>query len=917
MLARYAVALLLAFISGCASLSKSPSLTTDPNWVSETLPNGMRYHLYPIDGEQIELRLVVNVGSLNEEDKERGYAHFIEHMAFNGTQRFPNNSVFTEFAQVGVEFGPDINAVTDYGRTVYQLSLPDNKRLPEALDWFRDISDGMTLDRNEVAGEVGVIFAEWRRDNREDTSWPLKLYEDLIDDSLYIDRDPIGTEFTLNRVTPERLRAFYDKWYQANRIQLVVIGGFDAEDVQVEIEEEFASLRSESPNPEPHSIIPVDRDTQYPLTLYASQGESPALVVSFKDGEDKYPQTLAEQRELWLHWMILDAVQLRLEEQFERENLAHNGLYFNFGFLPGWTVYELSVEFNDIDRPFVLDSVARNIASLRDHGVTFDEFLSLLEQYESSIFFHEDQLPIEVAENVYNDLYYNRLPQSRSEQNANFNKFLEEIELDDLNHELARLLKPSNQSLSLVYGKGESIANAEKQRDRYMNTVAKQGDVIRVSYAEVQIPQPESFLSVSEDAIEMAENVFRWKLPNGLPTLYYKMDDSYYETQVVLQAKGGVAAMSTKERAALDFLFETYRNGSVGDVSSNDFSHYLESLGVNIEPQVYGNSHNFSMYVPTEALLDGLNAMRYLVENATPNRVAFEREKVRLIERMNLAQTSPYEVFGRASIDLIYPAPSYESALTTEDYESVTFEDVTALFDKLFGDMGHFSVYVVSDEPLLAVQGVVTAFLGNMKTTREKTEARPLSYNQRGGRVIKHLSPENRTYVEQVYIRSSTPRTVDSVFAEDLLNRVLQTRYNQIVREEYSLSYDPYFSSWTWDGEDVVTTTMTALVSPDKEKELTLLWPKIRTSLTKPVTKTERDNAARQLIKDLYESQTDPQFLVGSIARYDLWGYDLEGLIFPEQVIERIDTKTLSEMASVLFEDAAFFESILRPIKAK
>ncbi|CZF86404.1 M16 family metallopeptidase [Grimontia marina] len=916
MLVRYAVALFVLLISGCASFPKSPTLTPDPNWVSATLPNGMRYHLYPIEGEQIELRLIVNVGSLDEEDNERGYAHFIEHMAFNGTRRYPNNSVFEEFAQVGVEFGPDINAVTEYGRTVYQLSLPDHKRLPDALDWFRDISDGMTLDRNEVAGEVGVIFAEWRRDNREDTPWPLKLYDDLIDDSLYIDRDPIGTESTLNRVTAESLKAFYDKWYQANRIQLVVIGGFDVENVKVEIEEEFSSLGTESTLPEPYSILPVDRDTQYPLTLYASQGESPALVVSFKDGEDKYPQTLAEQRDLWLRWMVLDAVQLRLEEQFERENLAHNGLYFNFGFLPGWKVYELSVEFNDIDRPYVLDSVARNIASLRDHGVTLDEFLSLVEQYESRNFFHEDQLPIEVAENVYNDFYYNRLPQSRSEQNDNFNKFLEDIELDDLNRELTRLLKPSNQSLTIVYGKGESIANAEKQRDSYMNTVVNQGEIVKVSYAEVQIPQPEPFVTVTEDAIEMAENIFRWKLPNGMPALYYKMDDSDYETQVVLQAKGGVAAMSTKERAALDLLFETYRNGSVGEVSSNDYSHYLESLGVNIEPQVYGNSHSVSMYVPTEYLLDGLNALRYLVENTTPSEVAFEREKVRLIERINIAQTSPYEVFDRASLNLIYPPPSYESPLTIEDYESVTFEDVTSLFNKLFGDMGYFSVYVVSDEPLLAVQGVVTALLGNLKTTREKTEVKSLIYNQKGGRVVKHLSPEDRTYVEQVFIRSSTPRTVDSVFAEDLLNRVLQTRYNQIVREEYSLSYDPFFSSWTWDGESVVTTTMTALVSPDKEKELESLWPKIRKALTKPVTKTERNNAARQLIKDWYESQTDPQFLVGSIARYDLWGYDLEGLIFPEQVIERIDNKTLSEMASVLFDDAAFFESILRPINA-
>lgn len=915
MLVRYAAALIVLLISGCASLSSSPQLTTDPNWVSETLPNGMRYHLYPIEGEQIEVRLVVNVGSLNEGEDERGYAHFIEHMAFNGTQRYPNNSVFEEFAQVGVEFGPDINAVTDYGRTVYQLSLPDAQRLPNALDWFRDISDGLTLDSLEVKAEVGVIFAEWRHDNREDTSWPLKLYEALIDGTPYIDRDPIGTELSLNSVTPESLRAFYEKWYQANRIQLVVIGGFNVENLQSEIEEEFSSLRTESKKPESHRIVPVDRDTQYPLTLYASQGESPALVVSFKDGEDQYPETLQDQRSLWLHWMMLDAVQLRLEEQFERENLAHNGLYFNFGFLPGWTVYELTVEYNDVDRPYVLESVAKNLASLRDYGVTEDEFSSLVEQYEASIVFYENQLPIEVAENVYNDLYYNRLPQSRVEQNDNFSQFLQNIELKDLNRELARLLKASNQSLTLVYGKGESIANAELQRNQYIETLAKPGEVVKVSYADVEIPQPDSFVTVTEDAVEMAENVFRWKLPNDLPVLYYKMDDSYYETQVVLQAKGGVASMTTKERAALDLMFETYRNGSVGDVSANDFSHYLESLGVNIEPQVYGNSHNFSMYVPTEVLLEGLNALRYLIENVSPSEVAFEREKARLIERMNLAQTSPYDLFGRASLALIYPRPSYESPLGTEDYQGLTFEDVTSLYEKLFGDMGHFNVYVVSDEPVLAVQGVVTALLGNLQTKRERTDTSPLHYNKDGGKVVRHLSPENRTYVEQVYIRASTPRTVDSVFAEDLLNRILQARYNQLVREKYSLSYDPFFSSWTWDGESVVTTTMTALVSPDKEQALAALWPTIKQTLTQPVTQTERENAARQLLKDLYDSQTDPQFIVGTLARYDLWGYALEGLIFPEQVIDRINTQRLSRMASALFDDAAFFESILRPAK--
>ncbi len=81
---------------------------------------------------------------MNERENERGYAHFIEHMAFNGTRHFPNNSVFKTFAEVGVQFGPDINAVTDYGRTVYQLSLPDDEKLGEALRWFRDSGDGIT-----------------------------------------------------------------------------------------------------------------------------------------------------------------------------------------------------------------------------------------------------------------------------------------------------------------------------------------------------------------------------------------------------------------------------------------------------------------------------------------------------------------------------------------------------------------------------------------------------------------------------------------------------------------------------------------------------------------------------------------------------------------------------------------------------
>lgn len=559
MLARYVAIAVILFLSGCAN-NASPPLLTDPNWSSETLANGFRYHLYPIEGQEIEMRLIVNVGSLSEREQERGYAHFIEHMAFNGSRRFPHNTVFEEFAQVGVEFGPDINAITDYGRTIYQLSLPDNQSLPKALDWFRDIGDGLTLDESEVKSEIGVIFGEWRQDDRQDASWPMKLYESTLAGSLYANRDPIGTELTLTNVTPESLRRFYRHWYQANQMQLVVTGGFDVNETAQWIEEEFASLPSNNPQPAKHELPPLSSNGKYPTSLSASKGESPAIVISIQGGEDNYPNTLAAQRALWQRWMLLDAIQLRLEEQFDRQGISHNGLFIDFTFSPGKSVYELVVDFNAADREAMVDALAHNLAALRDSGITNAEYQALVEQYAANVQFDDIQFPLDVAEKAVSDLYFNRLPQSQTQLESNFRRFLSLLSLDDINRELTALLDVDNQAISLVYAAGEESADAAILQQSYLEQVAKPGEAVNVTYADVEIPAPTVSPSVAGKITEPAPRLFVWTLENGLPVHYYRLDDSQSETQMVLQAKGGIASLSTKERAALELMFETYRS---------------------------------------------------------------------------------------------------------------------------------------------------------------------------------------------------------------------------------------------------------------------------------------------------------------------------------------------------------------------
>ncbi|OEF48970.1 hypothetical protein A1OW_13920 [Enterovibrio norvegicus] len=905
--------LMVLLLVGCSSLSISPPLTTDQHWISETLPNGFRYHLYPIEGQDVELRLIVNVGSLNERENERGYAHFIEHMAFNGTTHFPNNSVFNEFAAVGVQFGPDINAVTDYGRTVYQLSLPDDEKLDEALRWFRDIGDGISLSEKGVKNEIAVIFGEWRLDNKAQSSWQLQVYDDVLNDTPYVDRDPIGTEQTLTQANATSLSRFYKKWYSANRMQLVVVGDMNALALQQVIHHDFASLPTESNIPERHVLPDAQEGFQFPLTVLGQQGQSPAIVVNIKEGQYTPASTLKEQRARWLDWMVTDAIQLRLEEQLDRRAINNNGVYSNVSFVPGWNVYEFTVDHNQQTRDDVVDAVARDFASLRDIGIGESEFQLLFEQYQNIDFSMDSYSSIDNAENAVSNLYINRLPQDAFEEHDNFQRFLNELLREDINARLRELLSPSTMSLTIAYGRGESLASADALKRDFFDAVAQAGEDVTIEYKQVQIPQPTPVASPDFPPKVVSRDLYQWMLPNDVPTTFYQMDDGTGYSHVVLQAKGGLSSLTRLERAAVNMLYETYRRGSVDDIDLNDFYHYVDGLSASIVPSVYTNVHNIALSTSSDTLAESLNALRFLIEHIAPDEQAFYREKSRLLARLNSVKSSSYDEFERASLQLMYPDDSFESQLNLEDYEQLTFNDVVAVYQRLFADLGNMKVYVASDLPPSVIQHLTGTYLGSLSTQRPPSKISPVVLHEKGGRVVLATSPEYRTYIEKIFVLKVKRRDVEQFFAEDMLNRVIQVRYNAIMRERFGFDYDPYFYAWTWDGEKVLVAMFTALIDPEREEELQKRWPAIQAELMRPVSQQERNNAGVQLSREINSMTRDSHQLIGALARYDTWGYGVEGLLAPEDVVKRIDVEKLNALAASIFAAKTQFENILRP----
>jgi len=233
-------------------------LKADPKAVFGTLDNGLRYIVLPNDEPpgRASLRIYMDAGSLMEEDDQQGMAHFLEHMAFNGSRNFPGGEMVEYFQRLGMAFGADTNAHTSFKETVYMLELPkvEPKLVTEGLQLFRDYLDGMNLDAAEIDRERGIILSEKLSRDSIEYRTMIAGYKFALPESLLPERLPIGIEETLKTMQRPRFADFYEKWYTPKRAMIVAVGDFkDVPAVEAEIQKQFADAkprRGDAPDPQ-------------------------------------------------------------------------------------------------------------------------------------------------------------------------------------------------------------------------------------------------------------------------------------------------------------------------------------------------------------------------------------------------------------------------------------------------------------------------------------------------------------------------------------------------------------------------------------------------------------------------------------------------------------------------------------------
>jgi zinc protease len=246
----------------------SAPVPVDPRITIGYLPNGLRYYIRvnPRPYRRAELRLAVNVGSVVEDSDQLGLAHFLEHMAFNGSEHFAQQDLINFMASIGMRLGPGVNADTSFDETVYKLHVPTDNReaMSKAFLFFADLAHRLSFDPEAIDKERGVVIEEWRQGRGADARMQDKQFPVLLKGSRYAERLPIGGAESIRTFKPEALKRFYKDWYRPDLMAVVAVGDFDKGEVERLIKENFGTIpTADRPRPRPAFDVPDHAETLF------------------------------------------------------------------------------------------------------------------------------------------------------------------------------------------------------------------------------------------------------------------------------------------------------------------------------------------------------------------------------------------------------------------------------------------------------------------------------------------------------------------------------------------------------------------------------------------------------------------------------------------------------------------------------
>jgi len=807
-----AAAVMMAAVTGCNSAKvekKAHELEMNPAVVTGTLDNGVNYYVMKNSEpkNRILLRLVVKAGSCMEEDDQKGVAHFIEHLAFNGTENFEKNSIVDFFELIGMDFGADLNAYTSFEETVYQLEIPadDPELLKTAMLIFHDWASAITFEEEEINKERGVVTEEWRGRRGLNGRISDAILDFFLDGSRFEDRMPIGDMEIIKNIPRQRVVDFYEKWYRPELMSVVVVGDAETENLEAAVKEAMSIIpASKEKITSPRFDVPARTEKAIYTMRDPEQATTISEILIQEEGfEPRHTEEQMKTRQIIE--LIGEIVNLRLNEitmDADAPWLAANvtGLNYNNGtnfngvaFLAKDGMYEQALK-------TVLDEIDR----LSIYGVTESELkrekeaaLSSAEQRYST---RETIRSGSIINSIVNQIACGKTYLSEDALYELKKKILDAITLEEVNEAVKALFGSRGMVYFNLAGENSELLPDEQIMDIWQNY---KSEAELEAYVD-NVPEGELMLRPSEKAAITSKRTIEelgateYILENGLK-IYTKVTD-FEKNSIRISglSKGGSALVADEDIPSMTYAAMYTILSGIGPMDYNQFVKAISSLNVSLSVNVDYHQERFSASSP-EKDLEKLLQIVNLVMTA-PNFTETGWNQV-MLQANNAAQNygvSPEDVFSEKVTELVYGGKSLRhSPVSPEFVSKINREKAEQLFRERFNNAADFAFTFVGDFNEENVVDLCCYYLGAIPgdvNKREETVYEPCRFPKGLTKETVVKGVENKG---QVFIGfGGTLRAADDVTETwrdiemiEQLQSLVDIKLREVIREDKGGTY--------------------------------------------------------------------------------------------------------------------------------
>ncbi len=726
-------ALLLAVLTNAQPAAEAP-LPFHPEMRQGALDNGLQYFIMPHAEPEgrAELRLALRAGSLQEDPDQLGLAHFIEHMAFNGTEHFAKNELIDYLESTGMRFGADLNAYTSFEQTVYLLQVRTDS-LPEletGLLILQDWASGLSFDTTEIDKERGVVISEWRSSLSASQRLQQKYLPVLYQDSRYAERLPIGDPELIKTADYATIRRFYNDWYRPDLMAVVAVGDFDPEWMEQEIKTRFGRLEN-PPAPRPRRNYPMPG---HDSTLFAIHTDPEAaftrVQVIFKHPGESLPvATRKDARKQLIHSLYNGMLNSRLFEVQQQADppftFAYSGYGSNVGHLATYATYAFTQK-GGAGRG--IEAVLRETMRARQHGFTATELerqkKEILRAVEKAAR-EQDKIKSERLADRAVRFFIEKTPLMSARQRLElYRELLPTITLQEINPLPRQWLTPDNRVV-IVTGPEDPDAplpsRAEMQAllDRLKNLeLPPYEDEVTDAPLLAEIPAPTPVVSVEKTPSLGLEE---WELPNGLTVVLKPTDFKNDEILMTAFSPGGHSLYSEEDYFSTGAAARLVDLGGLGAFNLTSLQKKLAGKNVSAGPYIDELYEGINGNCAPEDL-ETLLKLTYLYftqprKDSTALLSYLSRQRS-IFENLT---ADPYYYFAEVKSAIKYDNHPRRRLTQPEDLERISLDRAYDIYQERFANAGDFTFFFVGNFEPDAIRPLITAYLGNLPA-KKRTE---------------------------------------------------------------------------------------------------------------------------------------------------------------------------------------------------